>query len=422
MNEKDFLATLIAYLEFEEKFEVLELIEDCELTFNYTNEFASKSYQFRAYVDLRVPIVKMKKLKEHTKDLTRLCKDIFIEDKKYALYGVDIKPMMLKVTKNESNRDSNKTEELFEKKLEFYVSENQKTKNKIKICEKSVQCIAISITGDNGRASYKSGYDLVKFFNQFGFYDIYEQGFPPRKQYSIDKVTELNLMGRINEVIKAFLDPRDFIDTDYDIAKLVEYINKFLFFDYLVLENKQYEYELIEFANNRVIDKQLVALEPDITENSSTEKRKLNLFFSYSHFDENLRNELEKHLIMLKHNGLIETWYDRVIDAGTELDIAIDSNLKNADIILLLVSVDFLASQYCFNIEMNKALDMHKSSKAVVIPVILRDCDWHNAPFSKLMAVPTDGKSITTWADRDTAFLNVTKSIENVATKLIAKL
>ena len=149
-----------------------------------------------------------------------------------------------------------------------------------------------------------------------------------------------------------------------------------------------------------------------------TNNKKIKLFFSYSHKDEELRDELEKHLIMLKRQGVISTWYDRKIDAGSALDKEIDDNLKDSNIILLLISVDFLASDYCYDIEMKESLKMHQNKQAVVVPVILRSCDWTSAPFSKLMALPTDGKSITTWGDKDSAFVNVAKGIKNIATKL----
>lgn len=125
------------------------------------------------------------------------------------------------------------------------------------------------------------------------------------------------------------------------------------------------------------------------------------VFFSYSHQDEELRNRLEKHLALLKRQGLVEAWHDRCIDAGSELDQVISSNLESANIILLLVSVDFLASDYCYSREMLRAMKRHEEGTAVVIPVILRPCDWHSAPFGKLLAIPRDGKPITSWADID---------------------
>ena len=140
------------------------------------------------------------------------------------------------------------------------------------------------------------------------------------------------------------------------------------------------------------------------------------LFFSYSHKDAGLRDELEVHLSMLQRQGLIETWHDRRIAAGDELDKVIDSELESADIILLLVSPDFLASQYCYGVEMLRAMERHDAGEARVIPVILRPCDWSPAPFSKLLATPTDGKAITKWPDRDDAFLDVVKSIRAALT------
>jgi hypothetical protein len=141
------------------------------------------------------------------------------------------------------------------------------------------------------------------------------------------------------------------------------------------------------------------------------------LFFSYSHKDEELRNELEIHLSMLKRQNVIEMWHDRRIDAGKEIDREICKYLNDANIILLLVSPYFLASDYCYDIELSKALEMHGSGKAVVIPVILHPCDWHSSLFGKLLATPTDGKPISKYPNQHDAFLNITKSIRKVALK-----
>jgi hypothetical protein len=142
------------------------------------------------------------------------------------------------------------------------------------------------------------------------------------------------------------------------------------------------------------------------------------VFFSYSHKDEDLRNELEVHLSGLKRQGVISTWHDRRITAGTELGSAIDGNLNAADVILLLVSPDFINSDYCYEKEMDRAMERHKSGAARVIPVILRPCDWHGLPFGKLLATPTDGKPVTKWPDRDEAFLNVVQAIKAALNEL----
>lgn len=112
--------------------------------------------------------------------------------------------------------------------------------------------------------------------------------------------------------------------------------------------------------------------------------------------------------------GLIESWHDRRIIAGSELDPAIDEELEKADVILLLVSPDFLASRYCYGVEVRRAMERHKAVAARVIPIILRPCEWDRAPFAGLLAAPKDGKPITRWPDQDEAFLDVTRAIRAV--------
>mgnify|MGYP000978798845 FL=1 len=107
------------------------------------------------------------------------------------------------------------------------------------------------------------------------------------------------------------------------------------------------------------------------------------LFFSYSHKDEQLRDRLEVHLSLLKRQGVISTWHDRRIVAGDRFDGQIAEHLLKADITLLPVSPDFLASDYCYDIEVKCALERAEQDKTRVIPVILRACDWHGAPFGK---------------------------------------
>lgn len=140
------------------------------------------------------------------------------------------------------------------------------------------------------------------------------------------------------------------------------------------------------------------------------------VFFSYSHRDENLRDEMEIHLAMLKKQGFIKTWHDRRIMAGEEFGQAISKNLEEADIILLLVSPDFLASDYCYDVEMQRAMEKHEQREACVIPVILRPCDWRNAPFGKLQVAPTDGKPVTKFPNQDDAFLQVVNAIKQTIT------
>lgn len=121
---------------------------------------------------------------------------------------------------------------------------------------------------------------------------------------------------------------------------------------------------------------------------------------------------------MLKRQGVIDTWHDRRIGAGESINEAIDTQINRDDIILLLVSPDFLASDYCYDIEMKRAMERHEAGDAIVIPVILRACDWHHAPFGKLNAVPRDGKPITQWTDIDESFLEVAKAVRQAVARL----
>lgn len=144
----------------------------------------------------------------------------------------------------------------------------------------------------------------------------------------------------------------------------------------------------------------------------------LSVFFSYSHADETLRDKLAKHLSVLQRDKVIQTWHDRRISAGTEWAGQIDDNLNSADIILLLISDDFLASDYCYDVELKRAMERHEEKTARVIPVILRAVDWQGAEFRKLQALPKDARPITSWTNQDEAFADVAKGIRNAVTDI----
>jgi len=141
------------------------------------------------------------------------------------------------------------------------------------------------------------------------------------------------------------------------------------------------------------------------------------VFCSYSHRDQALREELQTHLQPLQAKGLIYYWHDHAITAGDDWESRIDERLNSADLFLLLVSPDFMASRHC-QIEMQRALERRKAGKARVIPILLRHVDWHNSPLGKIQALPKDGRPITTWPDRDQAFKDVTIGVRRVAEKL----
>jgi tetratricopeptide (TPR) repeat protein len=148
----------------------------------------------------------------------------------------------------------------------------------------------------------------------------------------------------------------------------------------------------------------------------------INIFISYSHFDEDYKEKLEKHLSILKRNNIIKTWNDRKILPGEEWDNKIKEELESAQIILLLVSVDFLNSDYCYDVEIKRAVEKHEKGEAIVIPIILRKCDWHNTSFSKIQGLPKNAKPVKSYDDEDEAFYSIAEGIKDSVKELNKKL
>jgi DNA polymerase III delta prime subunit len=144
----------------------------------------------------------------------------------------------------------------------------------------------------------------------------------------------------------------------------------------------------------------------------------LSVFISYAHEDEPLRQQLEAHLSLLRRQGLIADWQDRQILAGEEWAHDIDEHLETASLILLLISPDFLASEYCYGIEMRQALERHENGEAQVIPIIVRPVDWEGAPFAYLQCLPRDARAVTEWDNRDAAFRDITRGIRTAIDQL----
>ncbi|MFZ0662099.1 MAG: toll/interleukin-1 receptor domain-containing protein [Acidobacteriaceae bacterium] len=151
-----------------------------------------------------------------------------------------------------------------------------------------------------------------------------------------------------------------------------------------------------------------------IADKPGTGPSPLKAFISYSHVDEELKSGFVKHLEPLRRSKLIDSWSDREIKAGEEWDKQISKNLETANFIFLLVSIDFINSAYCYDVELEKAIERHSKREAIVIPIILRSCIWKGAPFAKLQALPSNGKPVSLWPDRDEAFMNVAEGIRDV--------
>lgn len=150
-------------------------------------------------------------------------------------------------------------------------------------------------------------------------------------------------------------------------------------------------------------------------------KKAIKVFYSYSHRDEKLRDLLETHLALLKRRRVISSWHDRRIGAGNDWAGEIDEHMKSADIILLLVSANFIASKYCYDVELKLAMKRHRDGEALIIPIILRPCDLTGVPFGKLQSLPKDRRPVTKWPNKDDAFTDIANGIRSAAEELKAK-
>ncbi len=179
-----------------------------------------------------------------------------------------------------------------------------------------------------------------------------------------------------------------------------------------------------EFIGDRVVTVQVaellngVDLEKQRSVSLETFTQAKAVFFSYSHKDEGLRDELETHLKLLQRQGIISTWHDRKILPGVGWGDEIDGRLERARIILLLVSADFLASDYCWDKEVRRAVERHEAGEATVIPILLRACDWKGTPFEKIQGLPKDLTPVTASKDRDAVWTGIATSIRAVAENL----
>ncbi len=143
----------------------------------------------------------------------------------------------------------------------------------------------------------------------------------------------------------------------------------------------------------------------------SKHRNAASVFVSYAHKDEELRNKLSDHLGGLRHGGYIKDWSDGQIIPGQAWESEIIRRLDEADIILLLVTSSFLGSEFIGTVELARALERHRLGEAVVIPVILKPADWHSAGLAGLLALPKDGKAVSTWPDSDAAYLDIAQGL-----------
>jgi hypothetical protein len=154
---------------------------------------------------------------------------------------------------------------------------------------------------------------------------------------------------------------------------------------------------------------------------TNVNNKKIKIFSSYAHEDEDMRIEMDKYLKVLKRSGKIDTWNDRALLAGQEWDNKIMTELKEADIVLLLISVDFNASDFIWEKELAEAMRRHEAGEAYVVPIILRNCQWRSMPYSKLQALPKNARPVSSYHSKDDAYTEIAKNIELLVDHIISK-
>ena len=140
----------------------------------------------------------------------------------------------------------------------------------------------------------------------------------------------------------------------------------------------------------------------------------MKVFISYSHKDDAALERLHIHLAVLRRDGHIDEWFDREILAGGEIDAEVVERVESSGLFLLLVSPDFLASDYCVEREMERSLERHRSGDARVVPIIVEPCDWASTPLRDLKALPRDSKPVSDWTNENNAYLDVVKELRRV--------
>lgn len=153
---------------------------------------------------------------------------------------------------------------------------------------------------------------------------------------------------------------------------------------------------------------------PELVQKSKYKMERIKLFISYAHADEKYKDELKKHLSGLKRNGIIKEWNDRYILPGKKWDDEIKRNLEESQIVLFLISSDFMSSDYINDVEIAKTLNRYEKGEVVIIPIIIRSCDFSSLSLSDFQALPKDAKAVKKWKDKDEAWLSVINGIKEV--------
>lgn len=134
-------------------------------------------------------------------------------------------------------------------------------------------------------------------------------------------------------------------------------------------------------------------------------------FISYSHKDQVYLERIQTALSHIKREGLLDSWTDNQINLGDKLDLRINNELLSSNLFIALVSPDYLASNYCYEAEFNKALKLEEEGKLKIIPIICRPCEWQRTPLQEFIAIPKDGKAISLWTNEDSAYFDISENV-----------
>jgi hypothetical protein len=162
----------------------------------------------------------------------------------------------------------------------------------------------------------------------------------------------------------------------------------------------------------KVLTSQMAPLREPVSDLAPRTPRRV--FVSYSHKDKEFASQLSTSCAQLRRDGWIHLWSDAEILPGSNWREDIHAALEQADLVVLLISPDFIQSDFCYGIEMRRALERHATGCARVIPIVIRATDTAGAPFAQLQMLPTDRKPITSWSDRDSAWLDVARGLRRV--------
>lgn len=189
------------------------------------------------------------------------------------------------------------------------------------------------------------------------------------------------------------------------------------FYEYEDLMTRKAKGKATIECKNSYDDVQVLRLLDHVFAGAFPAHKSLKVFVSYSKADRKHLETLEKHLSPLTRDETLLTWTDKELLPGAEWDDTIRHQLATADVVLLLVSADFMATDYIWK-EITIAMERHERGEALIVPIIVRPCIWQDTAFARFNALPEKGQPITQWANEDEAWMKVAQQIKRLSDKM----